>query len=115
MGLCEVVGCLADAVAAKYDNRSGWHTLLIHILRSASIYRDAGRLDAWDDAFRDARGDKDDSSPIVELLDAIADLGSYNLYGAFDAPGTRQEYHRVLQLFEAEGVLAPAVPDLSDW
>jgi hypothetical protein len=54
LGLCEVVCSLADAVAAKYDNRSGWHNLLIHILRSAPICRDAGRLDAWDEAFRAA-------------------------------------------------------------
>jgi hypothetical protein len=29
MGLCEVLASLADAVAAKYNNRSGWHNLLI--------------------------------------------------------------------------------------
>jgi hypothetical protein len=115
MALCEVVGSLADAVAAKHDNRSGWHNLLIHILRAAPIYRDAGRLDAWDEAFRYARGDKEASAQIVELLDAIADLGIYNMYGAFDVPGTQQEYDRVAQTLKAAGVLTPAAPDLSDW
>ncbi len=115
MGLCEVVGCLADAVAARHSDRRGWHNLLIHILRAAPIYRDAGRLDAWDEAFRYARGDTESSSPIVELLDSIADLGSYNMYGAFDAPGTQQEYNRLVQRFEAAGVPIPTAPDLSDW
>jgi hypothetical protein len=115
VGLCEVVGLLAEAVAAKYIQRSEWDNLLIHILRSAPIYRDAGRLDAWDEAFRDARGDVDRSSPIVVLLDAIADLGSYNMYGAFDLAGTQQEYSRVVQTLEAEGVVIPPCLDFSDW
>jgi hypothetical protein len=115
LGLCEIVGSLADAVAAKHGNRSGWQDLLLHILRSAPGYRDAGRLDAWDEAFRYARGDAESTSPIIELLDAIYDLGSYNMYGSFDVPGTQQEYDRLVRKFDAAGIPTPATPDLSDW
>lgn len=114
MGLCEIVGSLADAVAATQDDRSGWQNLLLHILRSAPIYRDADRLDVWDEAFRYARGEAE-PSPFVELIDAIHDLGSYNLYGAFDASGTQQEYDRLVQRFRAAGIPTPVAPDLSDW
>ncbi len=69
MALCEVVASLADAVAAAHANRNGWHNLLIHILRSAPVYRDGGRLDAWDEAYSYARGGLNSSSPILELLD----------------------------------------------
>ena len=115
MGLCEAVASLADAVAARQHQRSGWHNLLIHILRSAPIYRDAGRLDLWDETFRQARGDAEAALPLVELLDTIADLGSYNMYGAFDVPGTRQEYNRLVERFRAAGIPTPAVANLSDW
>jgi hypothetical protein len=112
--MCEVVSSLAEAVVATQSNRSGWHNLLLHILRAAPIYRDAGRLDAWDEAFRYARG-KADSSHLVEFIDAIHDFGTYNMYGAFDAPGTRQEYERLVQKFRAAGISTPEAADLSDW
>jgi hypothetical protein len=114
LGLCEVVGSLADSVEEAQGNLSGWHNLLLHILRSASIYRDAGRLDAWDEAFRYARGDTE-SSHLVELIDAIYDLGSYNMYGAFDVPGTQQEYERLVQKFQEAGIPTPETPGLSGW
>jgi hypothetical protein len=115
VGLCEVVGSLADAVAAKYENRNAWHNLLIHILRSASVYRDAGRLDAWDETYRYARSQENRSTSLTELLDAIADLGTYNLYGAVDAPGTQEKYDRVVKLLQAEGVQVPSGFDLMGW
>jgi hypothetical protein len=49
------------------------------------------------------------------LLDAIADLGTYNLYGAFDAPGTQEKYNRVVKLLQAEGVQVPSGFDLVGW
>jgi hypothetical protein len=115
LGLCDVVGSLADAVAATHHHRSGWHNLLIHILRAAPIYRDAGRLDAWDEAFRYARGDAEATSPIVELLDAVSDLGSFNMYGAFDVSGTQQEFIRLVRRFEAAGVPTPTISEISGW
>ncbi len=114
MGVCEFVGSLADAVAATQGGISGWHNLLLHILRSAPIYRDAGRLDAWDEAFRHARGAAE-SSHLLELIDAIFDLGSYNMFGAFDTSGTQQEYERLVQKFQAAGILVPNTPVFSGW
>jgi hypothetical protein len=114
LGLCDVIASLADAVADKHGSRSSWDNLLIHILRAAPIYRDAGGLDAWDEAFRYARRGAT-SSPILELLDAIADLGSHNLYGAFDAHGTEREYTLLVQKFGAAGVQTPLAPNLSGW
>jgi hypothetical protein len=113
--LCESVALLADVVAAEYDSRSEWEDLLLHLLRSAPIYRDARRLDAWDMAFVQARGDKEAASPFVELVDAVADVATFNLYGAFDVPGTQRVLDRVVQLMQAKGISAMPVSDLSDW
>jgi hypothetical protein len=115
VGLCEVVGSLVDAVWAKYEIRSTRHNLLIHLLRLVSVHRDAGRLDAWDEAYRYARIQENRSTSLTELLDAIADLGTYNLYGAFDAPGTQEKYNREVKLLQAEGVQVPLGFDLMGW
>ena len=115
LGLCETIAALADAVGITFENRSAWDDLLIHILRSAPVYRDAGRLDAWDEAYRHARGGLDHSTSIIELLDLIAELGTYNMYGAFDVTGTKVEYDRVVSALAGQGVRIPTVPAITGW
>lgn len=115
MGLCEVLVTLTDAVAKTCSKRDPQFELLAHILRAAPVYRDACRLDAWDSAYRHASADGP-VSPEVELLDLIYyELGSFNLYGAFDVAGTAEEYRRVVRELEARGVRVSPAADVTDW
>jgi hypothetical protein len=114
VGLCELVAILTKAVAKVRPTHDPKSALLVHILSAAPVYLDAGRLDAWDQAYTYARGNEPASAEI-ELLDMIFDLGSYNLYGAFDAAGTMAEYSRLVQNLERSGVPTPVVSELSVW
>jgi hypothetical protein len=105
---------LAYAVAEARRPLTPRQALKVHVLWSASVYRDAGRLDAWEQAYANAARDTE-PSPVDELLDAIFELGTYNMYRAFDAPGTLREYQHLQKKFAAEDVFAPATPHLSDW
>jgi hypothetical protein len=113
MGLCEVLASLAHAVA-RGQGGDPRVTLLAHLLRAAPVYRDASRLDAWEQAYTHARGN-DSPSTAVDLLDGIFDLGTYNIYGAFDVPGTKEEYLRVVQKLQQAGIGTPPADDMSQW
>lgn len=114
MGLCETVGLLAENVAKVWQTADPRFLLLVHILQSAPVYRNAGRLDAWDEAYRNARGDNT-ATVEIDLLDAIFGLGSENLYGAFDATVTQVVYKGLVSELSDAGVPTPAKPDLSGW
>ena len=114
MGVCEVIAVLADAVAAMHHPLHHRHVLMVHVLRSALVYRQAGRLDAWESAYIDAEGNVE-PTPINELLDSIFDLGRNNLYTQFDEAGTQEYYRKLVRQFSEAGILTPEAPDLSDW
>ena len=114
MGVCEVVAELANTVAEARRPLNHRHTLMVHVLRSAAVYRDAGRLDAWESAYQDAGGD-DESSTIDQLLDSIFSFGRYNLYAGFNGPGTRKRYQELAREFSEAGIPIPESPNVSDW
>jgi hypothetical protein len=114
VGVCQVLAELANAVAEANRPLNHRHALMVHMLRSAPVYRDAGRLDAWEGAYQDAAGD-DESSPVDQLLDSIFRLGRHNLYAAFDAPGMQEHYRRLVREFSGAGIPTPESPDLTDW
>jgi uncharacterized protein (TIGR02996 family) len=113
-GVCAVVAALADAVAEAKRPLHHRHVLMVHVLRSAPVYSDAGRLDAWEGAYGDAAGDEE-SSVVDQLLDRIFSLGRHNLYAAFDEQGTWECYQELVREFAREGIATPASPDLSVW
>jgi hypothetical protein len=108
------VAILADNVANARPALDPRLALLVHILRSMPVYRDANRLDLWESAFRNAGRDMPPSRE-NELLDLIWDLATYNLYGAFDAAGTSAEYQRLAKDLLAAGVPAPASIQFVGW
>ena len=114
MGICEAVVLLADAVAEAYRSLNPRHALMVQILRSATLYRDAGRLDAWDAAFSTFLDD-DATSPIDGLLTSIWELGEHNLYSGIDPKTTWDVYRSVEQRLKQAGIQPPTVTDLSDW
>jgi hypothetical protein len=114
MGVCEVVAALAEAVEEARRPLHPRHALMVHVLRSASVYRDAGRMDAWEGAYQDAGGHVESES-VDELLDAIFELGRHNLYCAFDEVGTWGDYRELVRQFKEAGVPTPENPDFSDW
>jgi hypothetical protein len=87
---------------------------MVHVLRSAPIYKSAGRLDSWEDAYQYAAG-KCVSSPIDQLLESIFSLGRHNLYTRFDEPGTWERYQNLAREFTEAEIPTPESPDLSDW
>ncbi|MDP1797720.1 MAG: hypothetical protein Q8K78_09575 [Planctomycetaceae bacterium] len=115
MGLCEAITALTDALAANCKDLDSRQRLRIHVIRSILIYRDARRIDAWDQAIRDVFGNERSVFITDQLIEEIADLGRLNLYGAFDVTETLNEYRRIVQRFKAEGISTPPIPDFSDW
>lgn len=114
MGVCEVVATLADAVAVAHRPLHRRHDLMVHVLRSAPVYREAARLDAWEAAYQDAARERE-ASPVDDLLEAIYEFGRYNMYGQFDGLRTREQFARLRHRFATQGILTPVSPDLSDW
>ncbi|HET6425297.1 MAG TPA: hypothetical protein VFG20_16535, partial [Planctomycetaceae bacterium] len=90
------------------------HALMVHILRSAPVYRDAVRMDAWEGAYQDAGGD-DESSPLDGWLDSIFALGRLNMYTAFDQGRTEERYQQLVARFHDARIPISGTPDLSQW
>ena len=114
MGVLAVVAALADAVKQAKKPLNRRHALMVHVLRSAPVYGDAGRLDAWESAYQEAAGN-DESTEVDQLLDSIFSLGRHNLYAAFDEAGTAERYQELVQQFRTAGIPTPEWHDLSRW
>lgn len=80
-----------------------------------------GSLDVWDEGLRDvwAAGTQEDEPPrdsIGYMFERVWDLGSLNLYGAFDAPRSRSEYLDVVaDLSRCLSVEIAPTDDVSRW
>lgn len=114
MGVCEVLVVLGDSIADARHPLNERDRLLVHILRSAPYYRDAGCLDCWEAAFKCAASEGPETTA-TPLLHLAFELGQCNLYTLFDERHTRAEYDWLVQRFALAGVRTPESPDLSNW
>lgn len=121
MSVVSVVVRLADLVAQWGAPLPSWEQELHQQLVEMPGQLASRSLGEWDERFREAwHSGTQDGEPLPDsvayMLGRIADLGSFNLYGAFDAPGTRAEYISVLaDLSRCLGVQLPLADDLTGW
>ena len=114
LGLCEVLVVLGDSIADAKRPLNARDLLLVQILRSAPLYRDADCLDCWETAFQCAAKEGSES-PATAFLELAFGLGRCNLYADFNERETRVLYDWIVTKFDAAGVRTPQSPDLSDW
>jgi hypothetical protein len=91
------------------------HLILVEILRLMPEYRDINHLVAWESAFQGVLEDQDDESEIGQILWEVFDFGRFNMYGAFDAPRTSQQFEWLSNWLSARGVPMPPPQGLADW
>jgi hypothetical protein len=115
VGVCETVKALAEAIAQAKAPQEARHRLMVEILRLMPLYRDIHDLTAWESAFQGALHGQDDDSEVGHLLWELFEFGRYNMYGAFDAPGTAKEFASLAKLLTRGDVPVPQSPGLTGW
>lgn len=115
MGVCVTVKSLAESVSTVKTPEDSRHRILVEILRLMPLYRDIFGLVAWESAFRGALAEEDDDSEVGQILYEVFDFGTFNMYGAFDADGTAQEFERVSAWLRQGGVPVLQPQGIADW
>jgi hypothetical protein len=115
MGVAETVKELAESVAHAKMPTHPRHRLLVELLRLMPLYRDINGLCAWEAAFKGAMEWQDDESEVGQLLWDVFEFGGYNMYGAFDAEGTLQEFRGLASRLSERGVRVREPQGLDGW
>ena len=74
-----------------------------------------GQLDLWEQHVQDALTGQDRGGLPVRLLDEVFEFGRYNLYTAFNAKETTQEFTRVATLLSQSGVAIQGSQSVTAW
>ncbi len=114
MPLSEVVAELASAIATARRPLTAREAYLLWVLHGMPLFRDVGRLDLWETAYKEV-APGDDATETERLIDGVFELGCENLYGAFVESTTRDCYRQLASLLAQAGILVPQAPDLTDW
>ena len=115
MGVSETVSRLAIAIQRDLQPTLPRHKMQLDVLMRMPSYRDAGKLPTWEADFQDALPETDDNTVYEEMAWLVFELGRHNLYCAFDAAGTKQDFDEVCRALRANGVNPPKDAGLSEW
>jgi hypothetical protein len=115
MGVCDATAEIAAEIAEKRAPLTTREAYLVFVLRGMPLFRDVGRLDLFDKAYREVAPDEGESAT-ERLIEATFWLGANCFYGAYDETCTREYYvNSLLPLLAADAVTVPSSPDLSGW
>lgn len=114
MGVCVAVRELALAVDAAYGDDPEVRSIAL-ALASMPSWMQQRRLDLWESHVQDVFAKADVATVPMSLLEAIFDLGAFNLYGTFDADGTARNLRSVMDLCAHHGLEVDSAQSVSDW
>ena len=113
MKVTELVVALADLIDRSPLRRSPMQQQKIAHLKSMPEYSERRHLDDWDGDLPESSSEDD---PVTaDLLEAVFELGRFNLYTMFDRRGTLREYASVRDKFLAAKLNPPKVDRITDW
>jgi hypothetical protein len=113
MNVSELVPLLAQIVDASDLRRSPNQQEMIAVLVAMPEYTRRRHLDEWEAAYPSKR--EGDDVVAGELLEAIFELGRYNLYTQFNAAETLREYAIISAQLLRAGLSSPQVERIPDW
>src|SRR3954467_5282780 len=105
MRVSEIVPLLADLIERSSLPRSAGQLRAIAHLKAIPDYLARRRLDEWESDLPPPSGD--DHPITASLLDAVYELGRYNLYTQFNSEETLREYATIAAKFLESGLSPP--------
>jgi hypothetical protein len=117
VGVCEVVSEVAKSLERTLrEGATERQLLMLRLMQAAPIYREAKRLDAWDDACKVLIEDDPARITLLDrMLEATLDFAAINLYSKFSERAAREAYDGLGRILSEAHVHAPPDADLTKW
>lgn len=114
MTVSAIVPSLAEAIIAAKTDLSPRQRLLLELLRILPLYKAAGNVAIWDQAYHAAMPHEDDTSENGRLIQATYEFATVPFYGSFQADVTLQEYEYLRRCFRTSDIHCQAVDRFTD-
>jgi ABC-type cobalamin transport system ATPase subunit len=115
MGVCSVVREAALAIDAAFGGDDPRVRSAAQSVASMPHWSEQRRLDLWEEHVEEVVQVTDQSSLAMRLLEEVCEFGRFNLYGAFRAEETAQEFRRLAARLSQHGVMLTEHDDVSEW
>ena len=115
MGVCSVVREAALAIDAAFGDDDPRVRSATQALASMPDWLEQRRLDLWEEHVQDVLPATDQSSLPMRLVEEVFEFGRFNLYGAFQAERTAQEFSRLVVQLSEHGVELDEHQHVSEW
>jgi hypothetical protein len=115
MGVCSVVREAALAIDGAFGGNDPRVRSATQALASMPYWSEQRRLDLWEEQVDEVVLVSDQSSLPMRLVEEVYEFGRFNLYGAFQAEETAQEFRRLAVRLSQHGIMLNEHHDVSDW
>jgi hypothetical protein len=115
MGVCSVVREAALAIDAAFGGDDPQVKSATQALAPMPHWSERRRLDLWEEHVEEVVPVADQSGLAMRLVEEVFEFGRFNLYGAFQAEETAQEFRRLVVRLSQHGVVLNEHQDVSEW
>lgn len=114
MGVCAAVRGMALAIDAAFAESDARVTPAAEAVASMPEWLTKGRLDLWEKRVEQVLSEQHPDGSPLRLLDEVFEFGRFNLYGAFQAKETAEQFRRLIDRLSRHGLVLDEHA-VSDW
>lgn len=115
MGVCSAVREAALAIDAAFADDDPRVRPAAQALASMPYWSEQRRLDKWEAQVQEVVPVTMDQSPAMSLLDEVFEFGRFNLYAAFQAEETAEEFRKLIVRLSEQGLMVNEYQSVSEW
>jgi hypothetical protein len=115
MGVCSAVCEAALAIDAAFGDDDPRVRPAAHALASMPDWLEQRRLDEWEAHVHEVVPVTTDQGLPMSLLNEVFEFGRFNLYGAFQAEKTVNEFRKLIVRLSEHGVTLDEHQSVSGW
>ncbi len=115
MPICETIASLAKQLEAQLSTITPTQSKMLDVLKAMPRYNQREDLCGWSAAYKATRNKNEESDPNYSAIEAIYEIGRYNISTEFDEEGTVRLYHIATAMLAKRNIALTRDVDLSRW